>query len=100
MAPRGHRSGTGPAGVLLPGPVTYRGSDADAQDFLNAVQARVATVAVRVRWLGGSAVWLDAGGVEVARVTADRPILLGLISRWVRTASRRTPIEIDIADRD
>ena len=85
---------------MLSGPVTYRGSEADARDFLESVQTRVATAAVRVQWLGGSAVWLDATGAEVARVTADRPILLNLIRTWARAASVNRQVEMDIADRD
>lgn len=86
--------------VVLAGPITYRGPDADAHDFLNAVQARVATVAVKVRWLGGSAVWFDGAGDEVARVTADRPILLELIATWARAAALTGEVEMEIADRD
>ena len=100
MALRPHTPRAPSEGVLLPGPVTYRGSDADAHQFLDAVQARVASVAVKVRWLGGSAVWLDRDGAEVARVTADRPLLVELIATWARAASLRSPLEMDIADRD
>lgn len=85
---------------MLSGPVTYRGSEADAQDFLESVQTRVATAAVKVQWLGGSAVWLGIDGSEVARVTADRPILIELIRTWARAASARGRLEMDIADRD
>jgi hypothetical protein len=80
--------------------VTYRGTDAEANDFLEAVQARVASVAVKVRWLGGSAVWFDSAGAEVARVTADRPVLLQLIRAWARGASGRRPLGMEIADTD
>lgn len=89
-----------PPRVVLPGPITYRGPDADAHEFLDAVQKRVATVAVKVRWLGGSAVWFDSAGEEVARVTADRPTLLDLIATWARAASLKGEVEMDIADRD
>lgn len=89
-----------PPPVVLPGPITYRGSDADAHEFLDAVQQRVSTVAVKVRWLGGSAVWLDGAGAEVARVTADRPTLLNLIATWARAAAAKGEAEIDIADRE
>lgn len=100
MAPR-RRAPRPPAeDVLLPGPVTYRGTDDGAHSFLDAVQARVGAAAVKVRWLGGSAVWLDGDGAEVARVTADRPILLELIATWARAASRNGQLEMDIADRD
>jgi hypothetical protein len=86
--------------VPLAGPVTYRGSEADARDFLDAVQARVASIAVKVRWLGGSAVWFDAAGSEVARVTADRPVLQRLIATWAREAARGGRVGMEIADRD
>lgn len=80
--------------------MTYRGSEADAHEFLDSVQKRVATAAVKVRWLGGSAVWFDGDGTEVARVTADRPLLLQLIRTWARAASVSGKVEMDIADRD
>ena len=99
MAPRPHTPAA-PGGVLLRGPVTYRGSDTEAHQFLDAVQARVASIAVKVRWLGGSAVWFDGAGAEVARVTADRPVLLELIATWARAASLRSEVEMEIADRD
>lgn len=85
---------------MLSGPVTYRGSEADAREFLESVQARVATAAVKVQWLRGSAVWLSADGSEVARVTADRPILIDLVRTWARAASAKGQLEINIADRD
>ncbi len=100
MAPKPAAPHSEPQDVVLRGPITYRGSDADAHEFLDAVQRRVASVAVRVRWLGGSAVWFDDAGAEVARVTADRPMLLELIASWARTASKKGEIEMDIADRD
>jgi hypothetical protein len=86
--------------TVLTGPFTYRGSEADARDFLDAVQARVSTVAVKVRWLGGSALWFDVDGGEVARVSADRPVLQRLIAEWARDAAARGRIAIEIADRD
>lgn len=99
MTPEPQNPAAPPDGVLLPGPVTYRGLDAEAHEFLDAVQARVASIAVKVRWLGGSAVWVDVSGEEVARVTADRPILISLIATWARTASLRREVGIDIDDR-
>ncbi len=86
--------------TLLTAPFTYRGSEADAKEFLDAVQARVSTVAVKVRWLGGSALWFDGEGAEVARVTADRPVLQRLIAAWARDAAKRGDVDMEIADRD
>lgn len=100
MAQRPQPPGQPAEHVVLRGPITYRGLDAEAHDFLDAVQARVAATAVKVRWLGGSAVWLDGAGDEVARVTADRPILLEVLATWARAASRRGKVEMEIADHD
>lgn len=75
-----------PSGDILSGPVTYRGSESGAHEFLDAVQSRVSAVAVRVRWLDGSAVWFDAEEAEVARVRADQPVLQELIAGWARKA--------------
>ena len=86
--------------LVLAGPITYRGSEADAHDFLDAVQSRVATLAVKVRWLGASAVWFDFEGAEVARVTADRPVLQKLIAAWVQRAASRGQLRVGIADQD
>jgi hypothetical protein len=80
--------------------MTYRGSVADAQDFLNAVEARVSAFAAKIRWLGGAAVWFDADGAEVARVTADRPVLQELIAAWARRAALRGRLGMEIAEED
>ncbi len=86
--------------LVLAGPITYRGSEADAHDFLDAVQSRVATQAVRVRWVGAAAVWFDLEDAEVARVTADRPVVQKLIAAWVQRVASRGQLRVGTADND
>ena len=81
---------------------TYRGPESGAQTFLVALAERVAAVAVRVNWLGGSLVWFDQGGDSVAGVSADRPLLQALITSWAEAARRAssTRLVMEISERD
>lgn len=90
-------------GLDLAAGSSYDGPETGAAPFLAAVAVRVRAVAVRVRWVGGSLVWFDARGESVARVSADRSVLVSLVRAWADGARGRagvTALEMEIADRD